>query len=226
MSGQQDFVVFFDDFITGGAVPSTSAQSGLPWVIDDTSAAGTPTIAYTSPSKTGEIKLTMSSTNEATNLSLDFGDVLPLDVTKVRKFEARVKVSAILSSVETWAVGLVGNQSDTITTMTGVLVHVAGDGVSNKLICRTKNSSLTKTETTTYVMAADTWTTIKIDLSDWSDVKFYAGTDGNVDRIAKATVFDCSALTGGLQPILQIGKASGTTTTNTSADYFLVEGKR
>jgi hypothetical protein len=226
MAGQQDFVVFFDDFITGAAIPTTSATAGTPWVLDDTSSSGAPTIAFTTPSNTGEIKLTMSSTNEATNLGLAFGDVLPVSVTKLRKFEARVKISAVLSAVETWCIGVVGAQSDTITTMTGALVHITGDAASNKLICRTKSSTVTKTETTTVAIAADTWFTVKIDFSNWSDVKFYAGTDGNLNRIAKATTFDLSTLTGSLQPIVQIAKASGTTTTSTSADYVLMEATR
>lgn len=226
MAGQQDFVVFFDDFITGAAIPTTSASAGTPWVLDDTSASGSPTVAFTTPSSTGEIKCAMSSTNEATNLSLDFGDVLPISVTKIRKFEARVKVSAVLAAVESFAVGVVGNQSDTIATMTGALLHFTGDATSNKLTCRTKSSTVTKSEATTTVMPADTWVTVKIDFSNMSDVKFYAGVDGNLNRIARSTTFDLSTLTGSLQPIIQIGKANGTTTSSFSADYVLIEAVR
>lgn len=226
MAGPQDFVVFFDDFIGGQAVPTTSAQAGTPWVLDDTSSSGSPTITLVTPSLTGELRGAMSSTNEATNLSLAFGDKLAFSVTKVRKFEARVKVSAVLSAVETFAVGMVGDQSDTITSMNGALLHVTGDAASNKLICRVKSSTVTTTATTAVVMPADTWVTVKIDFSNIRDVKFYAGTDGNLQRLAPGTTFDLSSLTGSLQPIVQIGKASGATTTSWSVDYELVEAIR
>ena len=73
---KNDYQVWCDDFNGASATFPTSADPGSPWLVDDTSAAGTPT--YTTGGS--EATLTLDSTNEVENVCLHFGDSLDFDI--------------------------------------------------------------------------------------------------------------------------------------------------
>ena len=79
-----------------------------------------------------------------------------LHTSKLRIFECRVKLSGVLSAVQTACFGMTDAQNDTNTSMNGVLFNIVGDAASNKLICRTKNSTLTVNQASTTVLSNTT----------------------------------------------------------------------
>ncbi len=221
MAGIQDFAIFEDDFF--GADTFSTAGQGSPWAIADTSTSGTPTYATVSPSATGEVALTLASTGEIENVCLSFGDKLCFDIDNIQRFEARVKVDAMLTGTEL-VFGLGSARNDTT------------DSVANNAWFK----MVTATSTTAVVVETDDGTTDKDDISTGqtlsttykkfvidftggkSNVKFYI--DGS--RVAASTTFDMSAATSSLQPIVQIQKASNTNVSAVTIDYIKVVCKR
>ena len=97
MAGIQNYWEFVDDFI-GGGIFGASATAFDPWVITDTSSAGTPTYVRVDLGETsgafapGVAKLTFDSTSEVQNVCLSFGDKLAFDINSLRGFESRVRL--------------------------------------------------------------------------------------------------------------------------------------
>ena len=101
------------------------------------------------------------------------------------------------------------------------LLHGVGDAASNKLTCRTINTTLTVSKTTTETLEA-TYKVLQIDFSNRANVKFYS----NGARLKTNQIFDWSAATGGCQPLIQIGKSSSTDVGTLTIDYLLLESIR
>jgi hypothetical protein len=230
MAGSKNFWVFEDDFISGSAAFPVSAEAGARWVIDDTSSAGAPSHGFVDGAGTGEYKLQVSATSEATTLALGFGDVLPFKAPKVQRAEFIFKLSGVLlvasSKAHIAGVGLVGVQNNTLASTLGVLAYVTGDGVSNKLTLQTRTSGGATNLVTSEVITDDTFYRVVLDLQDPSSVKFYGGHANELKPLGKSTKFDFSAYTVGLQPIAQINKGAGTEQPQLTLDYVRIEGER
>lgn len=235
MSGKQDFWEFFDDFLGGGTL-STSAARFDPWVITDTSAAGTPTYVRRDHGETagafapGEARLTLEATNEAQNVCLSFGDVLAFDINSVLGFECRVSMlQATVDAATSLAFGLTGDRNDTIDTIANaMLFRVIGADDVDAVVVESDDGTNNNDDIATGQTLVNAYKRFKIDLSQGlADVRFYMD-DGNgaLRRVASGTTFDLSNYAAGLQPFFQIQKTADTNTDGVAIDYVHVWGRR
>lgn len=221
MAGIQDFAVFEDDF--WGADTFSTAGQGTPWAIADTSAAGTPTYANVTPSATGEVRLTLASTNEVENVCLSFGDTLCFDIDNLQRFEARVRVSGCTSGTSiSWGLGSARNDDPTAMTALA-LFRMVGATSTTAVTVETDDNVVDVTPVTTGQTLATTYRKFLIDFTGGkSNVKFYI--DGI--RVAASTTFDMSNYTASLQPFFQIQKTASTNVDSMTIDYVKVVAKR
>lgn len=220
MSGLQDFVEWCDDFI-GAAAIGTSADGGTPWVIDDTSSAGTPTYAVVEPGNGGEFQIALASTSEIENVSLHFGDVLCFDIDKIDHIEMRVKTVAALDSTTTLTLGLTSDRNDDPdATAANAQFKLAG---SNSIVVETDDGVTDTDDVATGTTLVATYKRLVISFAaGTSDVRFYV--DGS--RVAAATTFDMSGYTGSLQPNVQLQKTADANTDSVTIDYVKVVARR
>jgi hypothetical protein len=218
MAGMQDFVCYQDDFLGAGTF-GTSASEGDDWLITDTSSAGTPT--YVRSGTQGEAVLTMDSTSEVQNVSLDHGDTLNFDIDDLQYVEMRVKTVATLDSATTLTFGLrSARNDDPDATAANAQFKLAG---SNAVVVETDDGTNDNDDTSTGKSLVATYQRFVIDFSGGtSDVKFYV----NGDRVAGTTTFDMSNYTAGLQPFVQIQKTADTNTDSVNVDYVEIKSRR
>lgn len=221
MAGLQDFAIFEDDF--WGADTYSTAGQGTPWAIADTSAAGSPTYASVTPSATGELAMTLASTNEVENVCLSFGDTLCFDIDNVVTFEARVKVSGCTSGT-TLGFGLCSARNDTIGSITArANFRMTGATSTTAVTVETDDNVVDSGLISTGATLATVYKKFYIDFSGGkSNVKFFI--DGV--RVAGSTVFSMANYTASLQPFFQIQKAANTNVDAITIDYVRVELKR
>lgn len=221
MQDNQDFPLFRDTFLGLRAALPTSLTLGVPWLITDTSSAGAPTYAPVNPSTTGEVAITLASTNEIENVCMDFGNVLSMAVGSLKKFKAIVKCSAISSTVRL-AFGIQSARNDnTDSTTINAQFLLAG---SNAVLCETDDGTTDLDDRVTGQTLSTTYRKFEIDFNDLTDVQFYI--DGV--RVCETTKFDMSAasLTAGVQPFFQIQKTASTAVDSVTIDDVLVSLKR
>ena len=221
MAGIQDFAIFEDDFF--GADTFSTAGQGSPWAIADTSSSGTPTYATVSPSATGEVALTLASTNEVENVCLSFGDKLCFDIDNIQRFEARVKVSGCTSGTSI-AFGLASARNDDPDALTNhASFRMIGATSTTAVFCESDDGTTDKDDIATGATLATTYKKFVIDFTGGkSNVKFYI--DGV--RVAASTTFDMSAATSSLQPYVQIQKTASVNVDAVTIDYIKVVAKR
>jgi hypothetical protein len=221
MAGIQDFAIFEDDFF--GADTFSTAGQGSPWAIADTSSSGTPTYATVSPSATGEVALTLASTNEVENVCLSFGDKLCFDIDNIQRFEARVKVSGCTSGTSI-AFGLASARNDDPDALTNhASFRMIGATSTTAVFCESDDGTTDKYDIATGATLATTYKKFVIDFTGGkSNVKFYI--DGV--RVAASTTFDMSAATSSLQPYVQIQKTASVNVDAVTIDYIKVVAKR
>mgnify|MGYP000901985757 CR=1 FL=1 len=221
----QDHVLLDEDFLLPAA-PNSSGTVGALGVIS----TGTPTgAAVVTPGSTGEVSFTLANTNEAERTGFSLLDKLVFDESKVRFIDCWLKISATLSSVEAFVFGLTGAGNADFTALVGAMLTIDGGSTPNKLNCRTKNSTLTVNQQSTFTLGTS-MVRLSIDLQDRRDVKFYAGSeaDGSYRRLLPnpTAKFNFNDYSGGLQPYAHLYKASGTTTTSFTVDRVRVRGIR
>lgn len=217
MAGIQDFIVYEDDFIGTSAAFPTSADPATPWLVDDTSAAGSPTYVRNA----GEAVMTLASTAEAENVCLHHGDALSFDIDLVQSIELRVKTVATLDSASSLAFGLASARNDAIDS---IAAHASFRLIgSNSVVVETDDGTNDNDDVATGQALADSYKKFVIDFTGGkSDVKFYI--DGR--RVAASTTFDMSNYSSGLQPYVQLQKTSDTNTDSVTVDYVKVVSKR
>lgn len=238
MAGIQDFWVFEDDFIGGGTF-ATSAGAYDPWVITDTSSAGTPLYTRLDHGETsgtfrpGVARLVFDSTSEAQNVCLSFGDKLAFDINSVRGFECGARFVAGAGGVKdttiTVAWGLTGDRNDAIDSIAiAAIFRLASTGATLPVVIENDDATNTNDDVATgFSMVDTTWCKFKIDFSNLDDVKYYAGlASGGLARVGAATTMKMSAYAAGLQPFFQIQKTADTTVDRFEIDYVKVWGVR
>jgi hypothetical protein len=202
----------------GGALSATPGAARM--ILKDTSSGGSPTANC----QADGLKLLLASTSEAEVLTAYCGDILPYDIDDLQKIIFYgCKVGGV-DAVTQIAFGLAGAQNDTLdsvaanawfrldgTVSTSALVVESDDGTTD---VDDKATGLTLS-TTGLTLEIDFTTEIKTagppSLSKGKQATFWA-TDANGlrRRVATQSAFDLSALTTGLQPFIQVQKASGT----------------
>lgn len=217
MAGIQDFQEFYDDFNGTVAAFPDSADPGTPWLIDDTSSAGSPT--YTRG--TSEAVLTLASTEEVENLCLHFGDALDFDIDLIQRIEMRVKTVATLDSATSLAFGVASARNDAIDS---IAAHASFRLIgSNAVVVETDDAVTDNDDVSTGISLVAAYKRFAIDFTGGkSNVKFYI--DGA--RVAASTTFDMSGYSAGLQPYVQLQKASDANVDSATVDYVYVISKR
>lgn len=214
--------VFFEDFL-GKALNVTDSVFGT----NDTSSAGTPTLAIDGDATDGKFAIAFDDTDEAQVAGLDWNDELNIDIDKAPTFVCKLSIDATLNANDEFAFGLAGAQNDTLDS---VAQHAwfRLDG-SMSLLCESDDGATdTDDQDTGIDLVATTEYEFKIDCADKSDVKFYYRTtlDGAWTALLATTTFDLSAYSGNLQPFFQLAKSSGAQTSGVKIDYVKVAWDR
>lgn len=202
--------------------PLISASVGINgYVMKDTSSAGTPTYV----GSTDGLKLTLAATDESEIVTLYWGNVLGLDIDDLERIIFRdVKVSS--SFVDDLVIGLAGTQGDTLDSIAqNCWFKLTG---SNTLVVESDDGTTDVDDKATGITLSTTALTLEIDFtteiysaskatSKGKQATFWVTDPNGVRRrVADSFAFNMAAYTSGLQPFVQLQKASGTTTPNVS----------
>jgi len=218
MAGIQDFQEYVDDFFGTSATFPTSADPATPWLIVDTSAAGSPTYVRNASNAV----LTLASTSEVENVCLAHGDALSFDIDDLLSAEFRVKVTGCTSGT-TISWGMASARNDTPASMTALALFAMTGATSTTDVTVETDDNVTDTAPVSSATAlATVFKRFVIDFSNKSDIKFYI--DGN--RVARSTTFTMAGYTSGLQPFVQIQKTSSANTDAVTVDYVKIVAKR
>lgn len=220
MAGIRDFIVYEDDFIGTSATLPASADPATPWLIDDTSAAGTPTYVRNA----GEAVLTLASNNEVENVCLHHGDALSFDIDDIQRVEMRVKLGAALTTgtILTFGVGSARND-DADLVAAHATFRMVGATSTSAVFAETDDGVRDNDDIATGQSLGTIYKEFVIDFTGGkSNVRFYV--DGV--RVAASTLFDMSGYSLGLQPIIQLQKAANTNVDAVSIDYVKITSKR
>lgn len=238
MAGVQDYWEFFDDFIGAGTFGTSAGLD--PWVVTDTSSAGTPLYTRLDHGETagtfrpGVARLVFDSQAEAQNVCLSFGDKLAFDINSVRGFECGCRFVAgaggAKDTATTVAWGLTGDRNDAIDSIAiASIFRLASTGATLPVVIENDDGTNTNDDVATGFSMVDTsWCKFKIDFNNLDDVKFYAGlaTSGSHARVGASTTMKMSAYAAGLQPFFQLQKTSDSNVDAFEIDYVRVWGVR
>lgn len=221
MSDMRDFEIIYDDFNGAVATFPTSADPATPWLVADTSSAGSP--VYTKG--TSEATLTLAATSEVENVCLSFGDALDIDIDDIQRVEMRVKISAsTFTSGSILAFGVGSARNDTLDSVTAnAWFRMEGANSTTIVYCESDDGVNDNDDKSSGVTLGTTFKEFVIDFTGGkSNVKFFI--DGQ--RVASTTTFDMSNYSAGLQPIVQIQKAANTNANGVVVDYVKIVAKR
>lgn len=220
MAGIQDFQVFYDDFNGAVATLPSSADPATPWLMVDTSAAGTPT--YTKG--TSVATLTLAATSEVENLCLAFGDALDFDMDEIQSIEMRVRLTAVFTTGSELVFGLGSARNDTTDSVAAnAWFKMVGANSTTAVYCESDDGVRDIDDIATGQTLGTTFKRFVIDFTGGkADVKFYI--DGV--RVAASQTFNMSGYSSGLQPMIQLQKAANTNVNAVVIDYVKVEAKR
>jgi hypothetical protein len=221
MAGIQDFETFYDDFNGTVATLPASADPATAWLVDDTSAAGTPVYSK----GTSVATLTLAANDEVENVCLHFGDALDFDIDLIQSVEMRVRISAsTFTSGSTLVFGVGSARNDTPDSVAAnAWFRMEGANSTTLVYAESDDGTRDNDDVSTGVTLGTTFKRFVIDFTGGkSDVKFYI--DGQ--RVCASTTFDMSGYSAGLQPIVQIQKAANTNVNGVVIDYIKVECKR
>ena len=221
MSDLRDFEIVYDDFNGAVATFPTSADPATPWLVADTSSAGSP--VYTKG--TSEATLTLAATSEVENVCLSFGDALDIDIDDIQRVEMRVKISAsTFTSGSILAFGLGSARNDTLDSVTAnAWFRMEGANSTTLVYCESDDGVNDNDDKSSGVTLGTSFKEFVIDFTGGkSNVKFFI--DGQ--RVASTTTFDMSNYSAGLQPIVQIQKAANTNANGVVVDYVKIVAKR
>ncbi len=211
-----------DEWIFNGSflVP-TSAGDGKPWVKTDTSSSGSPTMLNTASG----LVTTLAATSEAENMCLSHGDILSYDIDDLIKFECDLFVSGI-DAVTTLVVGMASARHDTPDSVAAhAWFRLEGSASTSALLVETDDGTNDNDDKATGLTLGSSMVQLGIDfksgiytqappaapLGGKANVLFSASNSSGLLRpVARGTLFNMNNYTGGLQPLMQLQKASGT----------------
>lgn len=202
-----------------------SSSGTLPdaWAVQDTSAAGSPTLDYVDDAALGQFELTHDSQDEAQNLTLYWGDSLHLDPTKGLQVDIRCLINtstAQLTANQRLVVGLASARNATLDSITDhVWMRLEGDGANFDILMEgddgttdtnDQDSGLNWSDNSfaTFRFNFETLTEVvmEVDLEDGSGFQ-YAGE------------VSVPLMTSQLQPYIELQKDSGAETHSVIVDY-------
>lgn len=218
MAGIQDFQEYVDDFFGTSATFPTSADPATPWLVTDTSAAGTPTYVRNASNAV----LTLASTSEVENVCLSHGDALSFDIDDMLSAEFRVRVSGCTSGT-TISWGMASARNDDPGAMTALaLFRMTGATSTTDVTVETDDNVTDTAPVSSATSLSTTFKRFVIDFSNKRDIKFYI--DGV--RVAQSTTFTMAGYSSNLQPFIQIQKTSSANTDAVTVDYVKIVAKR
>ena len=220
MAGLQDFMNYEDDFIGTSATFPTSADPATPWLIVDTSSAGTPT--YVRNASTAV--LTLASTSEEENICLAHGNALSFDIDLIQRIQMRVRLGAAFTTGSELVFGLGSARSDTTDSVAAnAWFKMVGANSTTLVYCETDDGTRDNDDISSGATLGTAYKEFIIDFTGGkSNVKFYI--DGA--RVASSQLFDMSGYSSGFQPIIQLQKAANTNVDAVTIDYVSIECKR
>jgi hypothetical protein len=220
MAGIQNFETFYDDFNGAVATLPASADPATAWLIVDTSSSGTPT--YTKGTSVATLKL--ASTSEVENVCLAFGDALDFDIDLIQSIEMRVRLDAVLTTGTELVFGVGSARNDTTDSVAAhAWFKMVGATSTTAVYAETDDGTRDNDDVATGATLGTTFKKFYIDFTGGkSNVKFY------IDdlQVAASTTFNMSGYSAGLQPIIQLQKASNANVNGVIIDYIRVECKR
>jgi len=213
------------DFLFGGTPPDVGSATAEGWVKKITAAAGSPTVSIVN----GEAKLSLDSQNEVQNLCLYMADALPFDIDDIQQIDIWARCSASLNAAVSLAFGLGSARNDAIDSIAQhALFRVLGDGeTAGPVTVETDDGVNDNDDEATGQTLAATLKRFTIDLASGiktvappgksvggkGNVLFSVDDDrGNLQPVARATLFDMSNYASGLQLFAQIQKTAATAT--------------
>lgn len=223
LRGRASRCQIFSDFVGGGSLPLASGTTGgFGLVTQDTSAGGTPTLAFLAEAD-GVFRLKFSNTDEAQNLTLYLGDGCCIPATANPTLEARVKITGTFSADDRLVVGFASARN---ATLDNIADHAwfRMEGANNNILIEGDDNGTTDTNDidTGADWASGTYVTLKIDMSDLSAVKYFI--DGQqVTTTINVGGMDSAAL---LQPFIEIQKDAGTVEHSIDIDWIDVRWDR
>jgi hypothetical protein len=212
----------------GQDIFSVTAADNAPFLITDTSAAGSPTYAIETPSSAGSVgglAVTMAATNEIENLCVSQNDNLQYLIGQIIEVEFRLKMAqATLNAASMFAFGLTSARNDTIASLTNsCLFRLVG--ASNVVKIDTRDGTVTNNGVSTNQTLANAFKNFRISFATGKkDIRFFVD---DVPAIVPAvSAFDMSNTALGLQIFLQIQKTAATPTDGFVVDYIRIAGRR
>ena len=222
----RDFYHFVDDFFGARAYSATAASNvGHGYLIDDTSAAGTPTYVAVDGSAKGEIAVDMDTQAEAQNVCLHQADKLQFDIDKITEVNIRVKLNqAALDSTTMFAIGVTGDRNDAIDSIAqAAIFRVVGADDTTAIVVETDDGTVNNDDVSTGKTLLNVYKDLTISFAAGTDdVRFYV--DG--EPVATSTTFDMSNYTGSLQLFAQIQKTSDANANGFTIDRWEVRGRK
>lgn len=220
MADIQDFVNYEDDFLGTVATFPSSADPATPWLVVDTSSSGTP--VYTRG--TSVATLTLAATGEVENVCLAHGDALSFDIDDIQSIEMRVRLGVVFTTGSELVFGLGSARNDTTDSVAAnAWFKMVGASSTTQVYVESDDSVRDNDDIATGVTLGTSFKRFLIDFTGGkSNVKFYI--DGQ--RVAASRTFDMSGYSAGLQPIVQLQKASNTNVDSVIIDYVKITAKR
>jgi len=188
-----------------------------PWVKADTSVGGAPTVQAVA----GAMELTLAADNEAENICLYFGDVLPYDIDDLVLVEIWARLTAAVPAAVMGAFGLAGARNDTLDSVAqNAWFRFEGN---NNIVVETDDGTLDLDDKATGLTLSTTIRKFTIDFGGGivtagppaqseggkNNVLFsMENGQGLLRPVARGTQFDMGAYAGGLQLFAQLQKTA------------------
>ena len=214
------------DFIGEGNVPLATDESGGPWVRKITGLAP-PTCQYKAISgEIGGVEMALTAASQVQVVTLYWGDLLGIDIDNIHSIEWTLRLSVALGTNATLAVGLAGNQNDTIASIaqrmlftcpnTGVLSVDSDDGTTDTTVA---SSEILSTK----------FTRLGFSFAEGGkkDVRaFLNRKDERGKPVLDSSTFSLNAYSGGLQPFVQLQKSASTDLGTVEVVHCKIRGKK
>lgn len=193
-----------DRFDRAQTLATTPGHNG--WTVKDTSAAGLPTYQTTADG----MVLSMEATAEAQIVTMYQNNILVYELARLQRVWWIAKVAAV-NAVTTLVMGVASAQNDTSDTVSiNAWLRMEGSASTSNLVAEVDDDVTNVDDVATGKTLAAVFKKLEIDFTNGlADVRFLI--DG--DRVAAATTFAMAptSATQGVQPYIQLQKASGAT---------------
>jgi hypothetical protein len=206
-------------FLGATELVASGSVSPIPW--RKTLVAG-----GTAGNVAGGMQLALTSTSEAQSARLSFADILTYDIDDLESIEFLVKLTSAAFTNTSMIIGVASAGNATINT----IAEQASFGINGSLalFCETDDGTTDNDdEATGITLVSGSWTRLVIDFATGvktispgpskggkADVRFSAGqylsttSNAAMRRVCQNKNFDMSAYAAGLQPYVQLQKAS------------------